>query len=79
MLSFLFPPSIEKAAQAEETHVEVVDELDAELEALLQTPPLQGLTDAEAQARLQQFGPNGRRLQRIGALVMIQLILCPPS
>ncbi|KAI9096665.1 hypothetical protein DFS34DRAFT_581197 [Phlyctochytrium arcticum] len=47
-----------KDVPAEEHHVEVVDELDAELEALLQTPPLEGLSDAEAKRRLEQFGPN---------------------
>ncbi|KND03421.1 plasma-membrane proton-efflux P-type ATPase [Spizellomyces punctatus DAOM BR117] len=47
-----------KSTQPEEAHVEVTDDIDPELEALLQTPPLEGLTDAQAAARLQQFGPN---------------------
>jgi hypothetical protein len=42
-----------------QVHVEVNDELDAELEKLLQTPPLEGLTDAQVAERLAQFGKNG--------------------
>ncbi|TPX54694.1 H+-exporting ATPase [Powellomyces hirtus] len=42
----------------EEHHVEVTEDLDPELEKLLTTPPLEGLTDAEAASRLAQFGPN---------------------
>ncbi|KAJ3271173.1 hypothetical protein HK104_004732, partial [Borealophlyctis nickersoniae] len=42
----------------EEAHVEVVEELDEELEKLLQTPPLEGLTDAQAAERLEKFGRN---------------------
>lgn len=46
----------------EETHVEVTDVLDAELESLLQTEPLQGLTTEDAIGRLERFGPNGMQL-----------------
>ncbi len=50
----------EKAAPpVSEAHVEVTDELDAELEALLQTNPSEGLTDEDAKARLEKFGLNG--------------------
>ncbi|KAI8809307.1 hypothetical protein BJ742DRAFT_805824 [Cladochytrium replicatum] len=42
----------------EEVHVEVTEELDPELEKLLQTEPLQGLSDAEVNERLAQFGHN---------------------
>ncbi|KAI8906753.1 hypothetical protein EDD86DRAFT_192811 [Gorgonomyces haynaldii] len=41
-----------------ETHVEVTEELDPELEKLVHTDPQHGLTDEEAHARLQQFGRN---------------------
>jgi H+-transporting ATPase len=42
----------------EHIHVEVEDAIDPELEKLLHTDPLKGLTDAEVQERLVQFGPN---------------------
>ncbi|KAL2913885.1 hypothetical protein HK105_206619 [Polyrhizophydium stewartii] len=42
----------------EHDHVEVADAIDAELEQLLQTDPLKGLTDAEVQERLAKFGKN---------------------
>ncbi|KAG0368947.1 hypothetical protein BGZ54_000751 [Gamsiella multidivaricata] len=42
----------------EAEHHEHKDEISPELEALLQTDPKQGLTTAEAEARLAQFGPN---------------------
>ena len=42
----------------EAVHVEVVEQLDAELEALLQTEPLQGLSDKEVQVRIEKFGLN---------------------
>jgi hypothetical protein len=48
----------EKEDQKIPEHKEVVAELDAELEGLLQTPPLEGLTDQEVKARLLQFGTN---------------------
>lgn len=38
------------------------DELDPELEAQLQTEPLKGLTDAEVEERLIQWGHNGTLL-----------------
>lgn len=44
---------------AAEEHVEITDELDAELEKLLQTPPLEGLTDAQVNERIEKFGRNG--------------------
>ncbi|KAJ1560137.1 hypothetical protein HK405_008101, partial [Cladochytrium tenue] len=48
-----------KALEVKEAvHVEVTEELDPELEALLQTEPLQGLTDAEVETRLAKFGKN---------------------
>ncbi|KAJ3187305.1 hypothetical protein HDU85_006593 [Gaertneriomyces sp. JEL0708] len=47
-----------KDVPAEETHVEVTEALEPELEALLQTEPLDGLTDAQVQERLTQFGAN---------------------
>lgn len=40
-------------------HKEVADEIDAEYEKLLQTDPSIGLSDEEAAARLEKFGPNG--------------------
>ncbi|KAJ3414279.1 hypothetical protein HDV05_006808 [Chytridiales sp. JEL 0842] len=42
----------------EHVHVEVADAIDPELERLLHTEPLQGLTDAEVTNRLKEFGPN---------------------
>src|SRR6266498_3782607 len=42
----------------EHEHVEVADEIPPELEALLQTDTTTGLTTAEAQERLIQFGRN---------------------
>ncbi|KAJ1535147.1 plasma membrane H+-ATPase, partial [Cladochytrium tenue] len=48
-----------KALEVKEAvHVEVTEELDPELEALLHTEPLQGLTDAEVETRLTKFGKN---------------------
>jgi hypothetical protein len=38
----------------------VYDDLDAELEKLLLTPPLEGLTDAEVQVRIAMFGTNSK-------------------
>ncbi|TPX33115.1 H+-exporting ATPase [Synchytrium microbalum] len=46
------------AASTPEVHVEVVEDLDPELEKLLQTEPLKGLTDVEAAERLEKFGKN---------------------
>ncbi|KAJ1564598.1 plasma membrane H+-ATPase, partial [Cladochytrium tenue] len=45
-------------AVIEAVHVEVADEVDAELELLLQTDPQSGLTDSEAGERLERFGRN---------------------
>ena len=42
-----------------EEHVEIADPLDAELEKLLLTEPLQGLTKAQVDERILQFGRNG--------------------
>ncbi|KAJ3076585.1 hypothetical protein HDU98_002105 [Podochytrium sp. JEL0797] len=42
----------------EAVHVEVEDDISPELEALLHTEPLEGLTDAEVAARTLQFGLN---------------------
>ncbi|SAM01965.1 hypothetical protein [Absidia glauca] len=42
----------------EQAHVEHEDEISPELEALLHTNPLSGLTSAEVQERLAQFGHN---------------------
>jgi len=42
----------------EAVHVEVTEELDPELEKLLQTEPLKGLTDAEVEERIAKFGKN---------------------
>lgn len=43
----------------EETeHHEHKDEISPELEALLHTDPMQGLSDDEVQKRLEDFGPN---------------------
>lgn len=36
-----------------------LEEIEPELEKLLQTDPLKGLTDAEAAERLEKFGRNG--------------------
>ena len=43
----------------EPEHKEVVDEIDPEYEKLLQTEPLQGLSDKEVEERLARFGKNG--------------------
>jgi hypothetical protein len=40
---------------------EVVDILEPELEALLKTEPMAGLTDKEVNDRLAQFGKNGKQ------------------
>jgi H+-transporting ATPase len=42
-----------------EEHVEINEELDAELEKMLMTSPSEGLTDAQVEERLLQFGRNG--------------------
>ncbi|KAJ3004745.1 UNVERIFIED_CONTAM: hypothetical protein HDU68_004916, partial [Siphonaria sp. JEL0065] len=42
----------------EAVHVEVADEISPELEALLHTEPLHGLTDAQVAERTAQFGLN---------------------
>ncbi|KAJ3061778.1 hypothetical protein HDU98_002333, partial [Podochytrium sp. JEL0797] len=42
----------------EAVHVEVEEDIPPELEALLHTEPLQGLTDAEVASRTAQFGLN---------------------
>ncbi|KAJ3078170.1 hypothetical protein HK102_004689 [Quaeritorhiza haematococci] len=47
-----------KESSPAEVHVEVTDDIDPELEKLLQTPPLEGLTDDEVQKRLEKFGKN---------------------
>ncbi|KAI9504176.1 H(+)-ATPase [Coemansia spiralis] len=48
-----------KATEFEDhQHVEVSEELSPELEALLQTEPLKGLTSTEVSERLAQFGKN---------------------
>ncbi|KAJ3165318.1 hypothetical protein HK101_000238 [Irineochytrium annulatum] len=47
-----------KPAAGEEVHVEVKEEIPPELERLLQTEPLKGLTRAEVEERLTQFGRN---------------------
>ena len=47
------------ATMKEEEHKEVVEELDAVLEAQLQTDPATGLTDEEVAQRLAQWGKNG--------------------
>ena len=49
----------EKRDGDEPAHVEVTDELEPELLALIQTPPLEGLTTAEHEERLLKFGRNG--------------------
>jgi hypothetical protein len=49
----------DKVVAPAEVHVEVTDEIEPELEKLLHTPPLQGLSDAQVSERLAQFGPNG--------------------
>ncbi|KAJ3250298.1 hypothetical protein HK103_003638, partial [Boothiomyces macroporosus] len=46
------------APPATTEHKEVADEIDAEYEKLLQTDPSKGLSDEEAAARLEKFGPN---------------------
>ncbi|KAI8096835.1 plasma-membrane proton-efflux P-type ATPase [Halteromyces radiatus] len=56
------PDNNEKAGKEEEfeeqEHIEHEDEISPELEALLHTDPSIGLTSAEVQERLQQFGHN---------------------
>ncbi|KAI9206120.1 uncharacterized protein BJ171DRAFT_498764 [Polychytrium aggregatum] len=47
-----------KDVHDDEQHVEVTEDIDAELEALLQTPPLEGLTNAQVEERLAKFGKN---------------------
>ncbi|KAJ3076582.1 hypothetical protein HDU98_002102 [Podochytrium sp. JEL0797] len=42
----------------EAVHVEVADDISPELEALLHTPPLEGLTDAQVTERTAKFGLN---------------------
>ncbi|KAJ3313714.1 hypothetical protein HDU76_002584 [Blyttiomyces sp. JEL0837] len=52
-------PTERKQLKVEEAvHVEVNEELDAELEKLVATDIMKGLTDAEVAARLEQFGKN---------------------
>lgn len=41
-------------------HVEIEDDIGPELEKLLHTPPLQGLSDVQAQERIEKFGRNGK-------------------
>ena len=53
-------PSENTVVYKEPEHKEVVDELDAELEALLKTDPSKGLSDAEVSERLAKFGKNGK-------------------
>ena len=48
-----------KLDNIEHVHVEVKEEISAELEALLQTPPLEGLNDTQVAERLAKFGKNG--------------------
>jgi hypothetical protein len=43
-----------------EAHVEVADDIDQELEALLQTDPSKGLHSEDVRIRLEQWGPNGK-------------------
>ncbi|KAJ3342797.1 hypothetical protein HDU93_000927 [Gonapodya sp. JEL0774] len=50
--------SADKKPAEEHAHVEVADEISPELEALLQTNPLEGLTTAESSARLVTWGKN---------------------
>jgi hypothetical protein len=40
-------------------HIEVSEELDADLEKLLKTNPSEGLTNAQVEERLLTFGRNG--------------------
>ncbi|KAJ3175448.1 hypothetical protein HK101_010658 [Irineochytrium annulatum] len=47
-----------KVKMEEAVHVEVAEAVDEELEKLLQTEPLKGLTDAEVEERLAKFGHN---------------------
>ena len=60
--SLLFKILIFKAQNGlemkEAVHVEVAEEISPELEKLLHTEPLAGLTDAEVAKRLEQFGKN---------------------
>jgi hypothetical protein len=50
---------IKSSVLEKEEHVEITDELDAELEKLLHTNPSEGLSTAQAEERLQHFGRNG--------------------
>ncbi|KAG0257533.1 hypothetical protein BGZ95_005213, partial [Linnemannia exigua] len=59
-----FPPAAGKDGKVgnveieEQVHHEHVEEISPELEALLQTDPLQGLTDDEVARRRETFGRN---------------------
>lgn len=53
------PTAAAVAAPSSDTHVEVKEQLDPELEKLLLTNIKHGLTDDEVQQRLIQFGTNG--------------------
>lgn len=48
-----------KSEDGHHEHVEVTEDIEPELEALLHTDPVKGLTDAELKERLEKFGPNG--------------------
>ena len=58
------PPSNEKKGKGgtleveEQVHHEHTDQISAELEALLHTNPMHGLTDQEVEERRAQFGAN---------------------
>ncbi|KAJ1892202.1 hypothetical protein LPJ66_006485, partial [Kickxella alabastrina] len=59
MSSFEKKAANEKDTEFEDHHhVEVSDELSPELEALLKTEPLNGLSDVEVAERIAQFGKN---------------------
>ncbi len=45
-------------------HVEIEDDIEPELEKLLHTPPLQGLSDSEAAERMEKFGRNGKVMEK---------------
>ncbi|RKO86101.1 E1-E2 ATPase-domain-containing protein, partial [Blyttiomyces helicus] len=47
-----------KHDDGEPVHIEVTDELDEDLEKDIQTPPLEGLTDAQVEERLVKYGRN---------------------
>ncbi|KAI9352242.1 hypothetical protein DFJ73DRAFT_927471 [Zopfochytrium polystomum] len=53
----------------EAVHVEVEDDIPPELEKLLHTEPLQGLTDAEVQERLGTFGRNEMPEKRVNPIL----------